>query len=364
MKINLKAPIARTGYGVVGKKIAEHMFADPDIDLVLIPVSSQNLHVEQDEVALYKQILSKRETPHIDGHSLKIWHQNDLMDHIGSGKKIGWPIFEMDRLTDVEAHHIGACDKVIVCSEWARDIVIKGLYNRYKWPSLESFVKVVPLGVDRSIFFNAPTQHEATRFFNCGKWEIRKGHDIIIKAFNQAFTPEDNVELHMMCQNPFTQIVDNNAWNRYYKSGPLSDKVSLINPVHTHREVAHIMQQMDCGVFPARAEGFNLELLEAMSCGLKIITTNYSAHTEFCNDCNSYLIDIDETEPAHDGVWFKGQGNWAKMGENQIDQLIQHMRAVHHGKQLGESGWINTEGIKTAEKFSWQNSVKLLKSAI
>ena len=56
------------------------------------------------------------------------------------------------------------------------------------------------------------------------------------------------------------------------------------------------MAKTDCGVFPARAEGWNLELLEMMSCNKPVIATNYSAHTEFCDDKNCMLIDIEDME--------------------------------------------------------------------
>jgi glycosyltransferase involved in cell wall biosynthesis len=114
------------------------------------------------------------------------------------------------------------------------------------------------------------------------------------------------------------------------------------------------MRQADCGIFPSRAEGWNLGLLEMLSCGKPCITTNYSAHTEFCNKENSFLIDIGEFEPAYDGKWFFGQGSWAKMGQKQIDQCIEYMRHVYRNKII-----TNTEGIKTAEQFSWTNSAKL-----
>lgn len=363
MQINLKVPISRTGYGVVGKKIAEHMYLDPDIDVVTIPIGSSNLHITQEEGPLFQEILKNREMPHIEGHSLKIWHQNDLMDHVGNGRKIGFPIFEMNCLTEVEAHHIGACDKILVCSEWAGDIVIRELYNRYKWSALENFVSVVPLGVDGNLFFNTAKQHTTTRFFNCGKWEIRKGHDLIITAFEKAFTEDDNVELHMMCTNPFTQYVDNNAWNRYYTNGPLKAKVNLIEPVQSHIEVASIMQQMDCGVFPARAEGFNLELLEAMACGMQIITTDYSAHTEYCDSENAQLIPVDDLETAQDGIWFKGQGKWAKLDDSHVDIMADYMKNVHCMKQDGEN-MVNTNGINTAKKFTWENSINRIKEAL
>ena len=65
------------------------------------------------------------------------------------------------------------------------------------------------------------------------------------------------------------------------------------------------MAQTDCGIFPSRAEGWNLELLEMLACIKSVITTHYSAHTEFCDDVNSDLVEIKETELAYDGKWFQ-----------------------------------------------------------
>jgi glycosyltransferase involved in cell wall biosynthesis len=119
------------------------------------------------------------------------------------------------------------------------------------------------------------------------------------------------------------------------------------------------MAASDCGIFPARAEGWNLELLEMMSCGKTVIATNYSAHTEFCTKDNSKLIEITDLETAHDNPYFNGQGKWAHFGEPQMKQLCEHMREAYEQKQV-----INLEGIKTAKAFSWANSATRLMDVV
>lgn len=117
------------------------------------------------------------------------------------------------------------------------------------------------------------------------------------------------------------------------------------------------MAQTDCGIFPARAEGWNLELLEMMSCGKHVIATDYSGHTEFCTTDNTHLIKIDNLETAYDGVWFDGsKGFWAEISENQKDQTVEYMRSIYVRKNDGSLS-PNLAGIKTATKFSWKNSV-------
>ena len=219
-------------------------------------------------------------------------------------------------------------------------------------------VRVAPLGVDRDVFYDSPIEDSGkTVFLNIGKWEIRKGHDVIAEAFDRAFNEDDNVELWMMNHNPFLNETDDREWRRMYKTGRLANKIKLLERVESHAQVADIMRMADCGVFPSRAEGWNLEALEMMSCGRQVIVTDYSAHTEFCNASNSHLIDIDSLEPAFDGIWFNGQGNWAKIGDEQIQQLSDYMRKIHEQKQLSED-IINLTGIETAKEFSWENTVE------
>ena len=118
------------------------------------------------------------------------------------------------------------------------------------------------------------------------------------------------------------------------------------------------MAQVDCGIFPSRAEGWNLELLEMMSCGKSVITTNYSAHTEFCDNENSYLVNIENEEDAEDGVFFRRNvGEWASIGQKQIQQFADHMRHVYELKQNNRLQG-NSHGITTAKKFNWNYSAQ------
>tara|TARA_R110000824_G_scaffold153718_2_gene325446 strand:- start:637 stop:792 length:156 start_codon:yes stop_codon:yes gene_type:complete len=47
------------------------------------------------------------------------------------------------------------------------------------------------------------------------------------------------------------------------------------------------------------------------------------------------------------------------MSNNQKEQTIEHMKKIHTAKQNNELS-VNTAGVKTGEKFSWQNSAQEL----
>lgn len=344
------APINNLGYGVAGYNILKELVKiDPRVTLYPIGRPENMPDIGVINSAINNQTLIRKDFP-----CIKIWHQNDLFASIGRAKYFGFPIFELNEFNEIEKCSIKHCDNIMVCSKWAKDIILNNNMG-----FRDDQVHVINLGVDRTIFNETytPVTKPKTIFFNCGKWEKRKGHDILVHVFNQAFDHYDDVELWMMPENPFIGKL-NDQWANLYKSSKLGQKIKIIPRQESQIDVFNIMKQVDCGVFPARAEGWNLELLELMSCGKHVITTDYSAHTEFCNKNNAMLVNIDNLETAFDGVFFSGEyGQWAEISVPQQDQLIDYLRVTHKKKQQNQLD-INTAGIETAKSFSWEKIAK------
>ena len=160
----------------------------------------------------------------------------------------------------------------------------------------------------------------------------------------------------MLPTNPFLSEEESNNWIKKYKESKLGSKIQIFSHVPSAFHVASLMRQADCGIFPSRAEGWNLELLEMMSCAKPCIATNYSAHQEFCTKEDTWFIDIDETEPAHDGKWFFGQGKWARLGERQIDQAVEYMRLAYNNRNGAWPEATERKCYQQARKFTWKNS--------
>ena len=358
--VNMLCPINQLGYGVTGLNISKALH-DAKHSVALFVVG--NLEAPEPYHQDLKQMISNSRLPDWNAPCIRIWHQHDMSQFVGKGDKYGFPIFELDGFVDLELHHLSYLDYWFVTSEWSKSILTEQLKKVFGDKDITDRIFVVPLGVDRNIFRESVSNRKETIFYNCGKWETRKGHDILVQAFNEAFTEEDDVELWMMCDNPFYPEEENFKWERLYRTSKLGEKIRIVPRQETQADVYNIMSQTDCGVFPARAEGWNLELLEMMSCGKAVIATNYSSHTEFCNEENCMLVEITELEDAHDGKWFRGQGKWAKIEEAQITQVAEYMRETHEKKKKDELN-INQAGVDTAKKFSWKNSAEKILEAI
>jgi glycosyltransferase involved in cell wall biosynthesis len=350
MNVNLIAPINSLGYGVSGQNIS-HALTQAGATVSLFPIGP--IEVEEGRKTLIEELKANASEFDTNAPCLRIWHQNDLAEFVGRGLHIGFPIFELDKFNAREKHHLNSVDRIFVASEWAKGVVEDNLGR-----GDETYV--VPLGVNREIFHeNVGADRldpDFTTFLSVGKWETRKGHDVLIDAFCKAFKPSDKVSLKMLCFNPFIGHL-NDEWARRYLGSEMGANVKLLPRMASQTMVAKVMASVDCGVFPARAEGWNLELLEMMSMGKSVICTYNTGHTEFATDVNARLINGTENEIAQDGVWFHGQGSWAKFGEAQQDQLIVHLRKVHRQKQTGRL-CRNDVGIETAKFFSWQNTAE------
>ena len=358
MNINFMAPINDVSYGIVGWNLLKELDKIANPTLWAVP-NINNVHPTEENHEVVKRCLGRQQNFDYDAPSVRLWHAMDMAQHVGRGIRWGFPIFELDTFPANEVQHLEWLDGILVCSEWAKGMIDEQIGH--------GNVSVVPLGVDTSIFNLQPANNSPiTTFLNIGKWEFRKGHDLLVDAFNQAFNKDDKVSLWMACHNFFLEpnnnkgVDGNKEWIDLYKNSKLGDKIDILPRMKSQREVAHVMNQVDCGVFPTRAEGWNLELLEMMACGKDVIATNYSGHTEFANVSNCKLLDIDGMSEAYDGKFFFGDGNWA---EPNMDQLVEYMRKVHKCKQKGVLG-VNNAGIDTARQFSWENSARRLLGAI
>jgi glycosyltransferase involved in cell wall biosynthesis len=348
-KINLNCPINGTGYGITSLNIAKALVS-LNIDLCLFPIGSKIEVNSLLDAEIIKTLMKKNEFFPYEAPCLKIWHQHDLATKIGNGHYYTFPFFEIDTLSKKEIHHLNCSDYIFVASSWAKNILIN---NGVKKP-----IYTAPLGVDMNIFYEPnkiKVEQENYIFFHIGKWEHRKSQDILLKTFDQAFSDKDNVELRLVPFNPFLSEQENDYWFNLVDACKLRDKIKIFGRLPTQYNLAEFIFHADCGVFISRAEGWNNEVIETMAMNKPVITTNYSAHTEYCNDKNSYLVNIDRLEPANDGKWFHGEGKWAELGQNQIDQTVEYMRYVYNNRIDS-----NPEGVKAAEKYSWTRTADII----
>jgi glycosyltransferase involved in cell wall biosynthesis len=147
---------------------------------------------------------------------------------------------------------------------------------------------VVPNGVDLDVFTPDGPRRErpadGLRFLFVGGLIWRKGPDVLLKAWLEAFAGREDVTL----------AVKDFGADGIYKGGPPRDairahaesgarpRVELISEELSVDDLAALYRSCDVLVHPYRGEGFAMPVLEAMACGLPVIATGGGPTDEFC----------------------------------------------------------------------------------
>ena len=121
------------------------------------------------------------------------------------------------------------------------------------------------------------------RFLHVSSCFPRKGADILLKAYGQAFTRRDDVTLVIKTfQNPHNEI---HRWLAEARAETEEfPEVLIIEDDLTDAQLKSVYEQCQTMVAPSRAEGFGLPMAEAMLSGLAVITTGWSGQLDFCNE--------------------------------------------------------------------------------
>lgn len=363
--LNLIAGINQLGYGQVGVNLLKAAAA-AGTEVALWPLGGVDPAAW--DADLVRTCVARQAAYDPHAPCLRVWHEWDLAQFVGTGPHAGYPFFELDALRPAARHHLACLDVVFVSSAWA-----KGVLEANGVPA--GRIAVAPPGVDTTIFHPdvapatlGPAVGPATTvFLHCGKWEVRKGADALLDAFGRAFTPADDVHLVMNCYNPCLPRAHSDEWRDAFLNSPpgRAGKVTVpADRLPTQRHVAALMAAADCGVFPARAEGWGLESAEMLAMGKAVVMTDAAAHAEYAAAAGARVVRCDATEEAYDGVFFHGEGRWAALGADQVDQLVGHLRAVHREKREGRLARNEAGVVAFRDRFTWANCYAAVAAAL
>lgn len=150
--------------------------------------------------------------------------------------------------------------------------------------------KVIPNIVDTSSFsfIKKEKTNDNFIFVSIGGLIKRKGMDLLIQAFYEAFRNKKEVSLYIYGEGPERKNLENliNKLN-------LSKQVFLMGQKE-RKIIAKKMQESDCFVLASKLETFGVVYIEAMATGLPVIATECGGPEDFVDDNNGLLIPVDD----------------------------------------------------------------------
>ena len=155
---------------------------------------------------------------------------------------------------------------------------------------------VVPEGIDHLITDDVPPMGELSvpagqrfRFLHVSSAFDRKGVDVLLTAYLEAFSADDDVELYIKTfPNPHNQV--HAQLKQLSQSHARPARVLIDEQPLDDTGMLSLYRSAHAMVLPARGEGFNLPAAEALALGLPLITTGYSGHADFCALNTALLI--------------------------------------------------------------------------
>jgi tetratricopeptide (TPR) repeat protein len=223
----------------------------------------------------------------------------------------------------------------------------------------EDRVLVIPNGVDVSAFspearpIALPTE-KRFKFLFVGGTIKRKGIDVLLRAYSQAFGGEDDVCLVIKDMGVGTLYPGQSAEAQIqaYREHPGRPEIIYLQEELATDSMSSLYTACDCLVHPFRGEGFGLPIAEAMACGVPVIVSRWVPALEFCDEDRAYFIDGEQAV----GV----QNRYADMEltgpviffEPDAEDLARKMRYVlDHPEEARAKGYRGLEYVK--DNLTW-----------
>ncbi|MEF3307190.1 glycosyltransferase [Paenibacillus sp. GYB003] len=130
-------------------------------------------------------------------------------------------------------------------------------------------------------------------FLSVFDMQLRKGYDLLLRAFLNEFSPEDSVALVVKIRGENDAARLEAIVSEHPKARGEKPPVYIIAQMLTVQELLGLYRACDAFVLPSRGEGWGRPFFEAMLMELPTIGTNWSGQTEFMNEDNSYLVEVE-----------------------------------------------------------------------
>ena len=205
-------------------------------------------------------------------------------------------------------------------------------------------------GIDPANFHPAPHRKDDGRFivFSGGKFEFRKGQDLVIAAM-RVFMQRHH-DAYLACswinQWPFSLATMGQSPHIAFRSSDeecttilqrtLHDngiplERAYLAPLIDNSLIRQIYQQTDIGIFPNRCEGGNnMVMCEYMACGRTVIASDATGHADVITDHNAFPL-ANYTPAITKDAAGRPSGVWH---EASVEEIIEKLEFAYQNRYI------------------------------
>ncbi len=283
---------------LINREVCLRLIDDPNIDLTIVPYEKDTINNLKCELLKPYDVRYKVIE---ENNNKTIWICHQWPPHKGRPICDKWIImqpWEYSLIPNDMANIFNKADEIWTPSNFCK--------RAFENSSVKTSIYVIPNGVDLSVF--KPNKEypkkqvlktkKKLKLLYVGGTTYRKGIDILLKAYTETFSNEDDVSL----------IIKDIGVKTFYKGQNYSEQIKEImnnsdmpeieylDLELCEHEMAELYNACDLFISPYRGEGFSLPTLEAMACNIPVIVTKGGPTDEFLNDEAGYYIPSKEKE--------------------------------------------------------------------
>jgi glycosyltransferase involved in cell wall biosynthesis len=199
-------------------------------------------------------------------------------------------------------------DRILVGSSFVRQSFVAMGFDARK-------LAVVPYGVDTARFAprQTPRRDGTFRVLFVGQIGQRKGMSYLFQGYKLFRRPDS--ELHLVGNF----VASRQVYSRYTDLYRYTANVP-------HDRLPVLLQDADVFVFPSLIEGMPLVVLEAMACGVPVITTTHGAGDILRDGVDGFFVPIRDAEAIAMRLeqLYQDRTLRESMGRNARDQALRH----------------------------------------
>ena len=187
-------------------------------------------------------------------------------------------------------------------------VIVPSMHNFDLFSQFHNNVHMIPLGVNRRVWWTSDAKPEGRFRILCGgsEWH-RKGLGVVLEVFQKLALPD--AELCIKIVPPYLYAPDLTG----------IPNVTVYDKWMTETDEADLVRSCDLFVSASRGEGFGLMPLQAISAGVPVVLTNAHGHREFA-DLATHRISTTSV-PCENGFW-GGAGDWDEPNRDELAAAI------------------------------------------
>lgn len=271
--------------------------------------------------------------------------------------KIGFTTTEVNGIPKDWVRVLNEMDEVWTTSEFSKE--------SFKSSGVKTPIYNMREGIDPDYFHPnikpfRTKQKKKFLFISNFAWGKRKGADVLFEAFSKEFSDKEDVAMIIKALPSYHgEDIQKGMAELYHE--PNGAPITVWDAVLPPYVLGQFYTAGHCFVFPTRGEGFGIPPAEALASGVPVITSGYSAVTEFLTKNGKKLPGVEFIKgrvakfDGSDSVYYHGF-DWY---EPSVSHLRKLMRKVYNNYAEYKKGAMESSKYMRAE-WNWDKSADLI----